>query len=127
MRECGWVVTDPMAVTRTPVTYQEFIRDSKAEFSVAKHGYVASRSGWFSERSAAYLASGRPVVTQNTGFPEWLDRDAGVLAYDSPASAIDAIERVSRDYLRHAHAALEVAREYFDSSTVLRDLLARAA
>ena len=122
----GWIVTDPLAVTRTPATYQQFIHDSKAEFSVAKHGYVATRSGWFSERSAGYLASGRPVVTQDTGFAEWLRADGGVLAFDSPDSAAAAIERVDLDYARQCRQARAVAEEFFESGAVLNHLLRRA-
>src|SRR3954471_23965177 len=77
----GWQFIDPFRVTRTPWTYQSYIRGSKAEFSVAKHGYVEANSGWFSERSAGYLASGRPVVTQDTGFSSWLEAEEGVLAF----------------------------------------------
>jgi hypothetical protein len=126
LRDNGWIVTDPLAVTRTAAAYQQFIRDSKAEFSVAKHGYVATRSGWFSERSAAYLASGRPVVTQETGFTDWLPAQDGVLAFDSPDSAIAAIERVDRDYARQCRQARAVAEEFFDSGVVLNHLLRRA-
>ena len=126
LRNYGWIVTDPLAVTRTAATYQEFIRDSKAEFTVAKHGYVATRSGWFSERSAAYLASGRPVVTEDTGFSDWLRADGGVMAFDSPDSAAAAIERVNRDYARQCRRARAVAEEFFESGAVLNHLLRRA-
>jgi len=126
LRNYGWIVTDPLAVTRTAATYQEFIRDSKAEFTVAKHGYVATRSGWFSERSAAYLASGRPVVTEDTGFADWLRADGGVMAFDSPDSAAAAIERVNRDYARQCRRARAVAEEFFESGAVLNHLLRRA-
>ena len=68
----GWRLRDSRSPTRDPWTYQRLMRGSKAEFGVAKHGYVVSRSGWFSERSAGYLASGRPVLAQDTGFSEWL-------------------------------------------------------
>jgi hypothetical protein len=123
LRDHGWIVTDPLEVTQTAATYQQFIRDSKAEFSVAKHGYVSSRSGWFSERSAVYLASGRPVVTQNTGFTDWLDTDDGVLAFDSLESAAEAIERVTRDYKMHCGRARAIAGNFFESSAVLNELL----
>ena len=72
LRDHGWHLVDPLAVTRDPWTYQRYIEKSKAEFSVAKHGYVVSRCGWFSERSACYLAAGRPVVVQDTGFSDRL-------------------------------------------------------
>jgi hypothetical protein len=126
LRNQGWIVTDPLAVARTAATYQQFIRDSKAEFTVAKHGYVATRSGWFSERSAVYLASGRPVITQDTGFTDWLRADSGVLAFDSPDSAAAGIERVNGDYARQCRQAREIAEEFFESGAVLNYLLRRA-
>ncbi|HEX6363559.1 MAG TPA: hypothetical protein VFZ93_11405 [Albitalea sp.] len=127
LRERGWHVRDPYEVTKDPWAYQQYIRDSKGEFTVAKHGYVASRSGWFSERSAVYLASGRPVVTQDTGFRRILEADAGLLAYGSPDEAVAAIEAVTRDYARHCEAAREVAAAYFDANVVLPRLLDAAA
>ncbi len=126
LHQDSWIVSDPLAITRTALSYQRFIRDSKAEFSIAKHGYWSCRSGWFSERSAAYLASGRPVVTQETGFSDWLRSDGGVLAFDSPETAVEAIESVARDYARHCRLARQIAEEYFASKMVLAKLLACA-
>jgi hypothetical protein len=122
----GWVLQDPLRVTRDPWTYQAYIRESKAEFGVAKHGYVVSRSGWFSERSAAYLASGRPVIAQDSGFTEWLSAGAGVLAFRTPQEARDRIQEVSGAYQRHCAAARDVAERYFDSRRVLPGLLESA-
>ena len=122
----GWRLRDPLEVTRDPWTYQQYIRDSKAEWSVAKHGYVASRSGWFSERSAAYLASGRPVLTEETGFSEWLRADGGLLAFGTLEEALDGIEEINRRYEFHCRAAREVAAEFFDARRVLSHLLERA-
>jgi hypothetical protein len=126
LRSHGWIVRDPMEVTRDPWAYQRYIQGSKAEFTVAKHGYVVSRSGWFSERSAAYLASGRPVITQETGFSRWLPSGEGVLAFSTPAEAVAAIADVSARYAQHCRAARGLAEAYFDSAVVLVDLLARA-
>jgi hypothetical protein len=125
LRAQGWRIEDPQRVTRDPWVYQEYIRASKGEFTVAKHGYVVSRSGWFSERSLAYLASGRPVVTQNTGFDTWLPCGSGVVDFDSPVAALDALKRVSADYERHCRAAREIAASFFDSDEVLTSLLER--
>ena len=119
----GWLLSNALEITRTPWTYQQYIRSSKGEFTVAKQGYVASRSGWFSERSAAYLASGRPVVTQETGFSEWLDTGDGVLAFNDPVEAADCLADVSSRYRHHCRAARDVAEEYFDSRKVLQKLL----
>lgn len=122
----GWIVLDPLAVTRDPWTYRDFIAASKAEFSVAKQGYVVSRSGWFSERSVAYLASGRPVVVQDTGFSRWLDSSFGVLPFRSRDEAVAAIAGVDARYAEHCRAAREVAEAYFDARKVLPRLLERA-
>jgi hypothetical protein len=119
----GWGVIDPLAVTRDPWTYQRYVQGSRAEISVAKHGYVASRSGWFSERSAAYLASGRPVVVQDTGFSEWMEAGAGVLGFTTTEEAVDCVRSVRARYRDHARAARAAAAELFDHSLVLRALL----
>jgi hypothetical protein len=119
----GWFITDPTVIARDTRSYQSYISGSAAEFSVAKHGYVSSNSGWFSERSAAYLASGRPVVTQNTGFSTWLPTGCGVLAFDNADQALGAIEEVRCRYDAHSRAARELAEEYFDGRKVLARLL----
>lgn len=122
----GWTLVDPLDVTRDPWTYQAFIRASRAEFSIAKAGYVECRSGWFSERSAAYLASGRPALVQDTGFTSWLEATDGVLAFSSPEEALDRIARLDRDYDAQCRAARRVARDYFEAGSVLPSLLADA-
>ena len=119
----GWIVLDPREPTKDPWTYQAFISRSKAEFSVAKHGYVVSHSGWFSERSAAYLASARPVVVQDTGFSRWLRPEAGVLAFSDANEALARLEELNGSYDRHCVAARAVAEEYFGSVNVLSQLL----
>lgn len=123
LQDNGWRVRNSLEPTRDPQVYQQYIQQSRGEFSVAKHGYVAAHSGWFSERSAGYLASGRPVVLQDTGFSEWLPTGTGVLAFRSPGEALEGIEEVCRDHPRHCRVAREVATEYFDSSVVLPALL----
>lgn len=126
LREKGWRLLDPLEVTRDPWTYQEFVRGSKAEWSVAKHGYAASRSGWFSERSAAYLASGRPVLTQETGFSDWLETGAGLIAFDTPDEVLAGMAEIDGGYARHCRAARELAAEFFDARKVLPSLIERA-
>jgi hypothetical protein len=122
----GWKIRDPLAVSRDPCSYEGFLRESKAEFSVAKHAYVVSRSGWFSERSAAYLASGRPVVVQETGFSEWLPIGAGVVPFSSPEEALTGIAEVNSRYEFHCKAARDIAEEYFDARKILPDLIEKA-
>jgi hypothetical protein len=123
LRDAGWAVRDPLGVTRNPWAYQEYLRGSRAEFGVAKHGYVSTWSGWFSERSAAYLASGRPVVVQDTGFSDRLPAGRGLLAFSTPEEAVVAVESVNGDYDAHCRAARALAEEHFDARKVLPRLL----
>lgn len=121
----GWSLCNPLEVTRTPWTYQDYIRHSKAEFSVAKHGYVVSHSGWFSERSACYMASGRPVLVQETGFSQWLESGVGVIGFSDLEDAVAGIEAINGRYAHHCRTARELVQVYFDARSVLADLLAR--
>jgi hypothetical protein len=126
LAELGWAVVDPRDVVPDPFAYRDYLQASKGEFSVAKHGYVVSRSGWFSERSACYLASGRPVVVEDTGFTDWLDSGRGVLAFSTLEEAIEAVRAVDADYDAHCRAAREVAQACFSSRMVLPALLEQA-
>jgi hypothetical protein len=126
LRDHGWHLVDPLAVTRDPWTYQHYIDNSKAEFSVAKQGYVASRCGWFSERSACYLAAGKPVVVQDTGFSDRLPTGAGLLSFTDVESAAAAVADVSEHYDAHCRAARDVCAAHFDSGKVLQSLIERS-
>ncbi|MFC1776785.1 hypothetical protein ACFL3I_05535 [Pseudomonadota bacterium] len=119
----GWHLRDPLEITRDPWTYQNYIQNSRGEFSIAKHGYVISHSGWFSERSAAYLASGRPVVIQDTGFSDWMNVGEGVWAFNSPDEALKGLSLINDHYGLHCEAARTLAEDVFDSSVVLGKLL----
>jgi hypothetical protein len=121
----GWSVVDSAHVSGTADRYRAYIQESRGEFSVAKNVYVATHSGWFSCRSTCYLAAGRPVVVQDTGFSEFLPTGEGLFAFSDLEQAVRAIEAVEADYGRHQRGALEVARAHFDSDRVLGDLLAR--
>lgn len=123
LRSLGWQLRDPIDATRTPLTYEAFIRESKAEFGLAKHGYAVSRSGWFSERSICYLASGRPVLAQETGFSDGLPTGPGVLPFYDADDLCDAIDELNRNYEKHCQAGREVTEAYFDSRKVLPRLL----
>jgi hypothetical protein len=123
LRSNGWELLDPYEAAGDPCGYAEFVRGSKAELSVAKSGYVASRSGWFSDRSACYLASGRPVVAQETGFADFLPTGEGLLAFATTAEAADAVAAVEADLKRHSAAARALAEEHLASSKVLPRLL----
>jgi hypothetical protein len=123
--ELGWSVVNSHDVSVTADAYRHYIQQSRGEFSVAKNLYVATRSGWFSCRSVCYLASGRPVVVQDTGFSELIPAARGLLAFTDLDGAMDSIKRVELDYDRHATAARELAAEHFDARRVLTDLLRR--
>jgi hypothetical protein len=122
----GWSLRDAAVETRDPCAYQRYIQQSKAEFSVAKQGYVITRSGWFSDRSVAYLASGRPVLIQETGFSDWMRTGCGVLPFTCPEEAINGVEEIDRHYAFHCEAARAIAEEYFDAGKVLPGLIERA-
>lgn len=123
LRRGGWRVVDALAACGTPEDYRAYVRTSRGEWSVAKSGYVRGWSGWFSCRSACYLACGRPVVVQDTGFAPTPPAGEGVLTFRSPDEAVAALEALVRDERRHARAAREVATEWFDHRRVLPDLL----
>jgi hypothetical protein len=124
--EGGWDLVNPGEVTRDPWSYQWFLRNSRAEFCVAKHAYVSTQSGWFSDRSAGYLASGRPVVVQDTGFSRFLPCGIGLLPFRTREEAIAQIRWLAADYSEQCRAARAVAEEYFDARRVLSQLLERA-
>ncbi len=123
LRDHGWELVDPRAAAGTPERYAAFVSGSKAELGVAKEGYVVSGSGWFGDRSAVYLASGRPVVAQDTGFGERLPVGAGLFAFSDVDGVLAAIEAIRFDYGRHARAARAIAEEHLDSRLVLTRLL----
>jgi hypothetical protein len=120
----GWRAIDARDVSLDLDAYGDFIRASRGEFTVAKDIYVRPRSGWFSDRSVCYLASGRPVVTMDTGFSRFYPVGEGLFQYSDEAGALAAIEAVNADYKRHARAARALASEYFASSKVLPAMLA---
>jgi hypothetical protein len=123
LRAHGWELLDPREVAGTPDAYREFVAGSRAEIGIAKEGYVISHSGWFSDRSACYLASGRPVLAQDTGFGAVLPTGAGLFAFSTADDVADALEAIQFDYGRHSRAARAIAEEYFDSDRVLTRLL----
>jgi hypothetical protein len=125
LRHRGWTVVDPAEVCPDLDSYRRYIATSRGEWSVAKHGYVIAQPGWFSCRSACYLAAGRPVVVEDTGHGSTIPTGDGVLTFSSPEEAVDSLRRVDGDIERHARTARDIAHEYFDSARVLNDLLAR--
>jgi hypothetical protein len=125
LAERGWMISDPLWVSRTIDSYRNYIQRSRGEFSVAKQAYVKTRSGWFSDRSAAYLASGKPVVLQDTGYSSWLPVGEGLLSFTNLDEAAAAVEAVNSDYVRQCRGARLIAEEYFDAHRVLGEMLAR--
>ena len=126
LREHGWNTIDAMGASRTLWDYRGFIQRSKAEFGVAKHTYVATRSGWFSDRTECYLAAGRPALVQDTGWTAHLPSGDGLLSFSNLDEAVGGIERINADYAHHATRALDIAREHFDARVVLTRLLETA-
>ncbi|MCX7869040.1 MAG: hypothetical protein N2322_03720, partial [Terrimicrobiaceae bacterium] len=126
LRSKGWGIIEPSERLPDYLSYREFLAASRGEWSIAKHGYVQSLSGWFSCRSACYLALGRPVVVQDTGWTRHLPEGDGVLAFRSLDEAAEAIRRVEADYERHSQAARAYAEKYFDAKTVCSELLEAA-
>lgn len=124
-RRLGWSVIDSHTVSMTAAQYRRYIQQSRGEFSVAKNVYVATHSGWFSCRSTCYLAAGRPVVLQDTGFSDVLPTGDGVLVFSNLQEAADAVARVERNYDHHRQAALDFARNHLDARIVLTDILNR--
>jgi len=119
----GWTILEPDEHLPDFVSYRDFLRSSKAEWSVAKHGYVKSRSGWFSCRSACYLALGIPVVVQDTGWSEHLPSGNGALAFSTEEEAAAAILAVRDNYRHHCEAARAYAGEHFEAKMVCNALL----
>ena len=119
----GWTLTDPGEFSYTTAGYRRWIAESAGELGFAKHGYVAARSGWFSERTCCYLASGRPAVVQDTGWTDWLPAGDGLLAFTTMEEAVAGLEEAHRDRPRHAAGARRIVEEHFEASRVCAALL----
>jgi hypothetical protein len=122
----GWEIDVGWHASLTPSSYQQFIQRSRAEFAVAKHGYVAMRGGWFSDRSVCYLASGRPVLVQDTGQGDSLPTGEGIVTFRDAVEAVRGIEVINSQYERHCRTARAIAEQYFATERVLPSLLERA-
>jgi hypothetical protein len=127
LKENGWALADPALAAGDPAAYRRYIQGSRGELMVAKEMYVATRSGWFSERSVAYLASGKPVLAQDTGFSERYPSGEGLLAFADLESAREGIEAICGDWERHSRAARAIAAEHFEAKKVLGRLLEEVA
>jgi hypothetical protein len=125
LRANGWQLLNPVVVAGTTTAYRRFVQSSFAEFGIAKSGYVESQCGWFSDRSVCYLASGRPVVVQDTGIRPLLPNGTGLLTFSNIDDLVAAVESTRSNYALHARAARDIAEEFFDSHKVLAALLSR--
>jgi hypothetical protein len=123
----GWRFRLPHDLSTDYRLYRHYIRRSKGEFTVAKDQYVRLNTGWFSDRSGCYLAAGRPVIIQQTGFSTYFSGGRhGLIAFESLGEIAEAVKEINADYTRHSLAAREIARQFFEAETVLRSLLERA-
>jgi hypothetical protein len=125
LAENGWELSDPRRAAGDPWIYRSYIQSSRAEFMVAKNMYVQARSGWLSDRSICYLASGRPVVAQDTGLKHLYPVGEGLLTFSTLDEAVVNVQALCANYPRHARAARALAEEYFNSDKVLGRLLAK--
>src|ERR1700674_4309216 len=122
----GFTITPVVPMSLDIDTYREYISRSRGEFTVAKDIYVRPRTGWFSDRTVCYLAAGRPVTTQRTGFEKFIPTGTGLLGFDTPDDAVDAIAQINADYSRHARVAREIAVEYSDPVKLLDEIAVAA-
>jgi hypothetical protein len=122
LRDHGWRVMKSN-VTADLIAYRDYIGCSRAEIGITKGAYVKGRSGWFSDRTASYLASGRPALVQSTGIELWLPAGSGILSFDTLQSAADAVRDLNANYDTHSSAAREIAAAYFDARKVLPAML----
>jgi hypothetical protein len=122
----SWRLCCPLQMSVDYWLYRDYIQRSKGEFTVAKDQYVRLNTGWFSDRSACYLAASRPVVTQETGFTKIYGGNAGLLSFRYLGEIIEAVKQINRDYAKHSRAAYDLAREFFEAEKVLKSILDRA-
>ena len=122
----GWRFTSPDQMSIDHDLYRRYLQDSKGEFTVAKDQYVRLNTGWFSDRTACYLAAGRPAITQETGFTRHYGENRGLFAFRTLDEIPEAVRAINADYPAHCRAAYEVAAEYFEATKVLASLLDRA-
>jgi hypothetical protein len=123
LRRHGWRLVDPRVATPDPLAFRRYVQESGAEFSAAKGIYVETESGWFSDRTACYLASGKPVLVQDTGLAGLLPAGEGLVTFRTVHEAVDGARRIVQDYGLHSEAARAIAKQHFDSDRVLAGLL----
>jgi hypothetical protein len=124
--EHGWRQRSSIDLSASVTGYQEYIQRSRAEFTVARDQYVRPRTGWFSDRSACYLAAGRPVITEDTGFGKFIPTGRGLFAFSTMADVLAAVDAIESDFEGHSRAAREIAETYFGAERVVESLMSRA-
>jgi hypothetical protein len=122
----GWAVRDSIDLSRSAKQYREYIEQSRGEFTVARDQYVRPRTGWFSDRTACYLAAGRPVITQETGFSRHISSGKGLFGFTTMEDIVQAIDAIESDYAGHCRVARDVAQEFFAAEKVVGSLMERA-
>jgi hypothetical protein len=126
LREKGWLHRDSIEISSDVTRYRNYIQSSRGEFTVARDQYVRPKTGWFSDRSACYLAAGRPVITQETGFSKFLPTGKGLFAFTQMDDILAAIDEIEANYSQNCRAAREIAAEYFAAEKVVGSLMERA-
>jgi hypothetical protein len=124
LRDDGWSIVDPKCVVPDPNAFRRYVQHSSAEFSIAQGVYVETASGWFSDRTVRYLASGKPALVQDTGWTRHYPSGLGLVGFSTFEQAVAGTERIVGDYADHSRAARAIAEEFFDASKVLAGLLA---
>jgi len=122
----GWRVASSVEVSRDADLYRHYIQQSRGEFTVARDQYVRPNTGWFSDRTCCYLAAGRPVITQETGFSKFLPSGKGLFGFKTMDDVLAAVDAIDGDYAGHCRAAAEIGREYFAAEKVVGSLMQRA-
>ena len=126
LTDYGWRLRSSVDLSASVPRYRDYIQQSRGEFTVARDQYVRPKTGWFSDRTCCYLAAGRPVITQDTGFGKVLPTGKGLFAFTTMDAVLAALDAIESDYDAHSRAALEIADEYFGAERVVESLLARA-
>jgi len=126
LRAHGWRQSGSVEISRDADLYRQYIQKSRGEFTVARDQYVRPNTGWFSDRTVCYLAAGRPVITQETGFSKFIPSGRGLFGFQAMEEILAALDAIESDYPAHSRAASEIAREYFSADRVVGSLMERA-
>jgi hypothetical protein len=126
LNDHGWQQTSSIEMSRDTERYRAYIQQSRGEFTVARDQYTRPNTGWFSDRSACYLAAGRPVITQETGFSKFLPTGKGLFGFKTMEDILRAVDAIESDYEGNCRAAREIAAEYFATEKIVGSLIERA-